>query len=208
MKRTFYLTGLILTLTALSARAGERVALLVANNVGLASEMPLQHANDDVQRLALVLQQLGDFAPEDIVILREQRADAILDAMARLRKRTDTRMLFFYYSGHADAGDLHLQGTRLPMASLLDAVGATRGTLQLIMLDACQSGGVNRAKGSSPGPAFEVRISEPPVTGQVLITSSAADEQSYESDAHRGALWRSIYNALDRRAAGRRRPQW
>ena len=185
------------------AHAGERIALLVANNTGLAGEVPLQHTGDDARRLAGVLREIGHFEADDVQVLVEQSAEQVLQALAQILQRRDAKMLFFYYSGHADASSLHLRGTRLPLASLMERLDGARSPLQLVLLDACQSGAASRAKGSAPGPAFEVRVTEPPITGQIVITSSAADEQSYESDAQRGALFTTHWISGLRGAADR-----
>ena len=49
--------------------------------------------------------------------------------------------------------------------------------------DSCQSGVITRSKGARPAPAFDVtRAKESGPRGLVLIASSAADEESQESD--------------------------
>lgn len=185
------------------AHAGERVALLVANNSGLAHEVPLRHTGDDARRLRGVLQELGHFETDDVVLLVEQSAEQVLTALRALTARPDAKMLFFYYSGHADAASLHLGGTRLPMDTVLEALNTAHSPLQIAVLDACQSGGASRPKGSRPGPAFEVQVREPTITGQIVITSSADDEQSYESDVERGALFTTHFISGLRGAADR-----
>ena len=189
------------------AHAGERVALLVANNSGMAHEVPLRHTGDDARRLGGVLQELGRFEADDVQVLVEPSAQEVLAALRHLAARVDAKLIFFYYSGHADAGSLHLSGTRLPMAAVLDALATAQSPLQIAVLDACQSGGASRPKGSRPGPAFDVQLHEPLITGQIVITSSADDEQSYESDVERGALFTThlisgLRGAADRNADG------
>src|SRR5207237_28652 len=51
------------------------------------------------------------------------------------------------------------------------------------LFDSCQSGVITRSKGARPAPAFDVtRAKESGPRGLVLIASSAADEESQESD--------------------------
>jgi hypothetical protein len=195
--------GLVLVLLGAvgPARAGSRTALLIGNDHGLAGEAPLRHTGDDVRRLAGVLRELGQFAPQDIHMLLDGSARAALQALRNLERPAGPSLLLVYYSGHANAEALHMNGTRLPLDTLLDALGPVDGGLQVLLLDACQSGAASRNKGSMPGPAFDVRLVEALPEGNIVITSSAADEQSYESDAHRGALFTTHWIAALRGAA-------
>jgi len=164
--------------------------LLVANDEGLAGDVPLHYTVDDARRFAAVLQELGDFAAKDVIVLENLRA---ADVQQRLHALTASRakmdLFVFYYSGHADAQALHMAGSRLPLDVLLETLEQIPANVRVGVLDACQSGAALAAKGVTPGPAFDVRIDDHGSRGQVLISSSAADEQSYESEAYRGALF-------------------
>jgi Caspase domain len=200
MKRTVA-PSLLATLLALSAvaSAGDRVALIVSNNVGMPEETRLQHTGTDAERMRKVLVELGQFDAADVVILSNQTAEDVLHAL-EARAASKASLFLFYYSGHADAESLHLSGTRLPLDQLLATLGAIPAQLRLGILDACQSGAATRSKGFAVGPAFSLRVAEP-AQGQVLISSSAADEKSFESDVLRGALFTNHFAAGLRGAA-------
>ncbi len=187
-----------------AAWAERRRALIVANDLGLEDEVPLRHTGSDAGRMAAVLRELGGFAPEDIQVLRGGDAGSVLAALDRAALNADPSSLFyFYFSGHADAGALHLSGTVLPVETLLARLGKIPAGLRIGVLDACQSGSATRAKGVSSGPAFEVRVEPRSSEGQVLISSSAADEQSFESDRSGGAVFTLHWTAGLRGAADR-----
>jgi hypothetical protein len=187
-------------LLAAAPAPGGRVALLVANEQGLGVEAALRFPAQDAARLSAVLTELGDFRPEDVHTLSGKTADEVLVALDALAKGPRSSLFFFYYSGHADSAALHLSGTTLPVQKLLESLQAVPAELRIGLIDACQSGSVTRAKGVEPGPAFDLRVDEGS-EGQILVSSSAADEQSFESDAHGGALFTLHWTAALRGAA-------
>jgi hypothetical protein len=192
--------ALACALLAATPAPGGRVALLVANEQGLSMEAALRFPAQDAARLASVLEELGDFSHEDIHTLSGKSADEVLSALDSLAHGPRSSLFFFYYSGHADSSALHLAGTTLPVDKLLEGLQAIPAELRIGLIDACQSGSVTRAKGVVPGPAFDLRVDEGS-EGQILVSSSAADEQSFESDAHGGALFTLHWVAALRGAA-------
>ena len=198
--------GVLLAATVVprAALAERRRALIVANDVGLEDEVPLRHTGSDALRMAAVLRELGGFAHEDVQLLRGGDAGAVLAALERAAADSEPDSLFyFYFSGHADSGALHLGGTVLPVETLLARLEKIPAGLRIGVLDACQSGSATRAKGASSGPAFDVQIGPGSSEGQVLISSSAADEQSFESDRSGGAVFTLHWTAGLRGAADR-----
>ena len=62
----------VLLLISNSALAGERVALLVSSDTGIAGEMPLRFTSGDAARMAGVLTELGGFEAADVQVLAAQ----------------------------------------------------------------------------------------------------------------------------------------
>ncbi len=166
----------------LAALPAPRVALLVGNDLGSADEAPLRHTSSDAERVAAVLGELGGFASGDVYVVKNKTAAEILDAVDALAKRPPAAVFVFYYSGHADASALHPAGTLLPLDLLLHRLRGVSADLRIGVLDACQSGAAPRAKGSYPAAPFTVRLDEQGSAGDILISSSAVDEQSFESE--------------------------
>lgn len=184
------------------ALGGERVALLVGSDTGVEGEAPLRYTSFDVARMATVLTELGGFEAADVQVLSAPNAAEISQALERLSQRPlRAEMFIFYFSGHADSAALHPSGTRLEITELLERIRKVPAALQVAILDACQSGAATRAKGVVPGTAFDVRVHDLGVEGQILISSSAQDEQSFESEQHRGALFTLHWTAGLRGAA-------
>ena len=174
--------SILASLLVAGSEQAPRVALLVANDRGLPGEAPLRHPGADAERLGAVLVELGGFAPADVHLIRNQSAAAILDAIDALAREAPASTFIFYYSGHADAAALHPEGTILPMDILLHRLHMVGAELRIGVLDACQSGAATRAKGSTAAAPFAVRLEAPGPTGDILISSSADDEQSFESE--------------------------
>lgn len=183
--------------TGVSVQASEtrRFGLFIGQNEGGRNTQRLLYADSDAQKMQEVLERLGSLEPrESQLVLAASRAQ-VLDGITSLarkiqqaRKEGARTVLYFYYSGHADAQGLRLGSGRLSMLELKEALKQTGADLRIVLLDACQSGGitgtaVSRLKGGTRAPSFLVQVDEgDQLTGEAIITSSSADEASQESD--------------------------
>jgi RNA polymerase sigma-70 factor (ECF subfamily) len=96
-------------------------ALVVGANQGGQGQAPLRYAAEDAVQVARLLAELGRAGKDDTELLLQPTPQDILTALGRLRRRLATRAqageyskLIFYYSGHARARALSLQGGELP----------------------------------------------------------------------------------------------
>jgi uncharacterized caspase-like protein len=191
------LAALALAATAGGARASERrFALVVGEPDGGAGTVRLRYAERDAKRIHAILLQVGSVRPDDARLLLGAGGAAFRRALAELgaraaaaKGRGDRTVLIVYYSGHAKDGALRLGNGRLPLEELRAELEKAPADVRIGLLDSCRSGAIARAKGVRPAPAFDVATGagEGPA-GLVLIASSAADEDSQESDAV-GASW-------------------
>jgi hypothetical protein len=197
MRTVLVLAALGLVAPAASA-ATVRYALLIGNNQGLADDLPLRFAQADADRLSRALVQLGGFPEENTTVLRERTAPVVRSALLTVNERIrqtvsggrNRAVLFVFYSGHADARDLHLSGTTLPVEELRKIVVGSAATVRVLVLDACRSGAVTRTKGGRPGPAFAIKLEDRlDNEGVAIITSSASTEDSQESDSLQGSFF-------------------
>ena len=82
-------------------------------------------------------------------------------------------VLLVYYSGHGDAQDLHLSGSRLPLRELDQLLRAIPVATLVTIVDTCRNGpnGVRR-KGAQHSDAFDVRFArDVGPSGRVTITA-------------------------------------
>jgi hypothetical protein len=189
-------TALALALAA-GAAADEprRFALVAGEPDGGPGAIRLRHAERDARRMHALLLRVGGVRPEDARLLLSAGADAFRRALAELsaaageaRARGVRTVLLVYYSGHARDGALRLGAGRVPFDFLRQALEDAPADVRIGLFDSCRSGAIARAKGVRPAPTFDVAAAQEGPRGLVLIASSAADEDSQESDGI-GASW-------------------
>ena len=177
-----------------SQASAARVALLVGNDEGQGADVRLRFAQSDAARLGSLLARMGGFSPDKVVVLAGRTADDVrraLEEMAtHLRSTPGEHVALVFYSGHADGQDLHLGRSSLPMTELREAVATLPAAVRVLILDACQSGIVTRAKGGVPGPGYFLGLQERERTqGLAILAASAASELAQESDQLGGAVF-------------------
>ncbi len=169
--------------------------MLVGANAGWSNDRPLRYAETDAERMREVLVELGGFAPDRVVVLKEPDTATVREQLEKLtqtlRALGRQSLVVFYYSGHADEKQLHLRGaaplTHREVYELLEGLPAT---VKVGVMDACRSGSILGVKGGRPVKAFEVKVvDELEVRGLVVLTSSGADELSQETKALAGSVF-------------------
>ena len=122
--------------------------------------------------------------------MRRALLDLIVRIQQDLRSSGGEAVLFAYYSGHADAQNLHLGGTELPMEELSGLVRASQAKLKVLLVDACRSGALTQVKGGRPVAPFQIGIEDLLRNeGYAIITSSSAGEDAQESEAFRSSVF-------------------
>lgn len=176
----------------------QRFAVIIGNNLGGPEDVTLRYAEDDATKVYEVLEHLGGFRPEDMLLLRGRSADEVRDALISLNERIRRRssrgrgdaMLLVYYSGHADARALHLGDDELSLRQVEQLVTGSAAAFRVLVLDACRSGALTRVKGGRRGPPVAITLEDELAgEGTVFLTASAADEDAQESDAIRGSFF-------------------
>lgn len=216
MKQLLALSAVLIGILFTNAQAygaPERYAIVVGENRGDRDEVELRYAESDARRIAGVLRTVGAFYPENVLLLSGVSSDdfrrALIGLNARLRQSSAGALLFVFYSGHADADSLHMAGTRFGLAELRDLTAGSPAETRILVLDSCRSGALTRVKGGRPAPAFEIRVDAPAAAqGLAILTSSAAGEDSQESDALRASIFThhlasALLGAADRDGNGR-----
>jgi len=185
-----------LLITAVLATAPTRYLVAIGNNQGAAGEVTLAYAEQDAHRIGEVFERMGGVAAQNRVVTIGADADGVRAVLDDVNKRLAAipddvpSALIVYYSGHADAQGLHLGDTTLEYAELERRVRAAPAKVRLLILDGCRSGGLTRVKGARPAEPFAIKIQNNiGVEGVALITSSAAGEDSHESDRLRGSFF-------------------
>ena len=168
-----------------------RFALVAGEPDGGPGTQRLRHAERDARRIHGILTRVGGVRPEDATLLLSSGVRAFRSALSELSTRTaaahaagEATVLLVYFSGHAKDGALRFGSGGLPLADLREALQSAPADVRIGLFDACRSGAIARTKGVRPAPAFDVTAPrEAGPRGLVIIASSAADEDSQESDA-------------------------
>jgi hypothetical protein len=108
--------------------------------------------------------------------------EALRAALSGADERAEGGSVLVYYSGHAKDGDLLLGAGRYPVAELRGSLEAMGARFKVAILDSCRTGEGIRTKGGRVGPAFDVSAQPPGPRGVAVLSSSARDEDSQESD--------------------------
>lgn len=186
---------LLLLATPALAAGPERYALVVGANVGGQGTEALYFAEEDAARVGDVLTELGAIPPANLVVLRSPTRGQLTAALARLGDRIagvgGHATLVFYYSGHAQPDAIQLgRAQTWSYDEVRAAVAATGADVRLLFFDSCFAGGATRTKGAQRAPGFlEEARAEVTASGEVVITSSASDEASQESDEIGGSYF-------------------
>jgi len=185
-----------------------RLALVVTTNEGLGSEEMLRYADSDGGQVAEVLVELGSFRADRVVRVRdatraslEAGLSEVVVAAAQLGEAGAEVDLFVYYTGHAGEDGLHLAGEAMPLAELKAAARVVPAHRRVFVVDACQSGQLMRSKGAVLTSVGDNPRGFAPPPEEAWITSSGAEENAFEVDKRRGALFTHFFISGARGAA-------
>jgi len=176
------------------------LAILISSNAGLPGEEPLHYADEDADELQQALTQLGGLNAEQVFRVPAASPEGVTHALSaavlrssQLREQGHPTRLLVYYTGHAGADGLHLGEDVLSLPALKTAARVVPADERVFAIDACQSGALFRSKGarlvsvSGAPPGFR------PPSDEAWITSSGAEEQSFEVDRRRGSLFTHFF---------------
>lgn len=164
-------------------------------NRGLSTETPLQYAEADAQMFIDVMQDVGGATARNTVSLLDISAGDLEDELDRVAGRLQREqwgpedLLAIYVSSHAAQGNLHLNGTQLPMRALRDFVFNAPVGIAILVLDTCSAGDVARTKGLAAIQGPVVELETPPVAGRVILASSGPTEYAHESSSVGGSYF-------------------
>ncbi len=185
-----WLVAIAICWAAVAHADTRRIAVIVGNNAGNADQIPLHYAEIDAGKVARVLAELGGVTAEDLFLLQGKGLAQLTETLALAKRHiaafqrdpASRVIVMFYFSGHSDGAALELGGDRLTFVELRRWLATTGADVRVALVDSCKSGALLAVKGGTPGPAFQIRLTDDLAsTGEALLTSSAADEVALES---------------------------
>jgi len=194
MKRSWLLILPLILLSQGSLAQTKKFGIILGNNLGNDATRELRYAEQDARKMHRVLLELGDFKPENLILLlaadSNQAWKALRETEQRIRKMSGRTLLLLYYSGHAEGDVLELGESSIQFSELSNFLKSSEADVRLAFIDSCKSGRLVAAKGGTRGPAFAIRVTEEIASkGYAIITSSAEDELSHESQEIRGSFF-------------------
>jgi hypothetical protein len=200
------LSALLVVALPTKALAAGIFVVAIGNNAGHAGDVELRYAERDASTMASVLVRLGGVPPENATVVLGQDASSIVRTLSVVSDRIGAlpsherreSVFIVFYSGHADARGLHPGMSTLAYSTLEKLVGDAPAGVRLLVIDGCRSGGITRVKGGKKSDVFEIGVeSSLHTSGVAIISSSAAGEDSHESDLLQGSFFSHHFaNAL------------
>ncbi|NMG18769.1 caspase, EACC1-associated type [Brasilonema bromeliae] len=204
-----------------------KLALLIGVSEYQPGLNPLPCAVKDVEAMRRVLThpEIGNFADDDIKVLKNPQGQEIQYAIENLfadRQKED--LLLFYFSGHGikdESGRLYLststtrkQNNRLFKASAVAAsvlhenMNESRSQRQVIILDCCFSGAI--AQGLTVKDDGTVNLQEQlGGKGRAILTSSTSTQYSFEQEGSDLSIYtRYLVEGMEKGAADRDGDGW
>jgi hypothetical protein len=187
-----------------------RVAVVVGANDPPPGRPALRYARDDATELAAVLEQVGGFAPPDVLVLLDPHPGDLLktldDARTAMSRTQGDTLFVFYYSGHSDGQALFPHGEPVALADLRTRIEGLGARIRVGILDTCRGGSWTQSKGLSVGPPLSTAdLLNLDTEGTALVSSSSGVEDAHEADTVRGSFFTHYLAAGLRGAADRER---
>jgi len=196
MKRLALLAACAALALPCAVRAAARFAVVVGNNHGATGRARLWFAEKDAERFARALRELGDFAPERVVLLQGPTPSSVRETLAATEARIasaraagERALLVVYFSGHAGPQGLELGDQRIGYDELRKLVNGSAAEAKVAIVDACEAGTLTQVKGATAAPALDFPLPEDAVQGTAFLASTAVGESAQESQAIGGSFF-------------------
>ncbi len=163
----------------------------IASHTGGVAETPLLYSERDVRRVARVFSDLGGVDPANSVVLVDPSVQQVRKVFSVLSdgrvKKGDE--LIVYISSHMDPESFHLGVDKFMFSELLDSAKATGASFRIFIIDGCKSGSVTQKGLSLVGSVKAIKPVRRVAEGEVLLTSTAPDEDALESERLGGSFF-------------------
>ena len=201
----------------------KRLALLVGTSEYPECEKlaPLHGSLLDVDAMQRVLVANGEFATDDVVVLKNASRQAIEDAIHNLFNASDRKkddLVLFYFSGHGivdEANKLFLgtpstrkegskivKPTTVAAAYLQDAMNESKSQHQVLIFNCCFSGAF--AQGMTVMDDGSVNLkNQLGGKGRAILTSSSSTQFSFQPDGEMSIYTRYLVEGIESGAADR-----
>ncbi len=173
------------------AQAKRIHVVAIASHSGDNSEVPLLFSERDARRVASVFGELGGVEPADSIVLVDPDSDRISQTFKTLsngRVRPGDELIV-YVSSHMDAQSFHIGVEHFEFTKLFKMAADTGASFKIFILDGCRSGSVTTKGLSIAGKVRAIRPQRQVAKGELILTSTSADEDALESERLGGSFF-------------------
>jgi hypothetical protein len=181
--------ALLLVALTWSGRAeATRRALVIGENVGLGPDAPLRFAEDDARSVAATLEEVAGVRHEEMTLLTGASLGVVRASVRKLAARSQAGdELIVFFSGHGGPDGAHVAGQVWPWTDVRADLESIQARLVAAFFDACFSGALLTPKGLVRESPLVLSVVTLSARGRYLVTSSGANELSYESGLIQGS---------------------
>jgi len=176
-----------------------RMGIIVSSRTGLANDKTLSYSYEDGSRVYNVLKNIGKIPEQNLFLIQDEDTKVIRDRLSEIsgiiqgiKNEGHKVFLQFYYSGHGAHRHFHVGRERIAFNEIKKLLNLNKVDARVIVLDVCYGASFFAAKGFKTAPPVPVELHVDDLTkGEVVITSSAMNEQSYEVEPLEGSIFTS-----------------
>ncbi|MGL1934976.1 MAG: caspase family protein [Fibrobacterales bacterium] len=173
-----------------------KVNVIVASKSGLSHDTELRYAYNDAKKMRSTLAELSDVDPKNnFLITTESTTDLreklsyISERITKLKQKHKV-LLQFYYSGHGSGSSFHIGNEKFLFKEVKSLLNTTQIDTRIFILDVCFGGTFLNSKGFTKAKPISINLDVNDATqGEVIISSSAVNEQAYEIESLEGSVF-------------------
>ncbi len=187
---------LLFVMVTCSYATSSHYGIFIGHNRGDITDVHLKYSETDAQKMASIFSDYGELEEENMEMLLSPTKKQIVNAFSRLGEKlksestaTENNSVFiFYFSGHGDRNKMKLGSSFMTYPEFNELFDAFPAKVKIGFFDACASGGIIRNKGVNVIEPIRIK-KKVTAEGSVLISSSAHNELSHESDELGGSFF-------------------
>jgi hypothetical protein len=171
------------------------VGISISSPNGLKNDPPLKFSSKDARTISQVWQSPG-IIPKKLIFQLQPRSvselEKSLDKITSELAVLNTKKLFlhFYYSGHGSPSGFHIANEQISFENIQNLLPRSVFSARLFILDVCYGASFFKEKGFKTVQPLQLDMQlDAHTEGDIIITSSAANEQSFESSSLGGSIF-------------------
>ncbi|MGL1934157.1 MAG: caspase family protein [Fibrobacterales bacterium] len=180
---------ILFVMAILPVHASTHYGLFIGHNQGDPSDAKLKYSEKDAEKISSIFSHFGFLQPKNITLLKSPTKKEVITAFNQMqstialhnKSTSEPAVFIFYFSGHGDSHRMKLGSTSFTYHQFARLFKEIPARVKIGFFDACESGSLIRKKGVKKVAPVAINQSIT-AEGTILISSSAHNELSHESD--------------------------